>query len=310
MRLLLVSNPVTWMFSRDFCSDVFCPLQWRCCLISLVWLFRSTIGSAINRLFRTNIFKSSGMFSSIASMIRNLGHWSSFWLPTSLRGRVLQSLHWAQQGVSQMCAHTEGSFFWSGMTPATTELRACCSACNRIASSQLDAPWHPPHNLHILSNALHILSNASSGSRPRLALTPPNGTKQASLLRFVNLTSIWCEWMALDVLHWATLSSSENTSLWYPRPQLQCCLATPHPKKQLLPHPVVASPLQVQARHPVDPAASAAGSSIGRACLPQPPHTPWTNNPHCHSCPYNQSITHEEFPCWGTQNFLSASQEH
>ena len=65
-------------------------------------------------------------------------------IPPCLRDRVLQSLHSAHQGVSQMCARAEGSFFWPGMTPAITELRARCSACNRMAPSQPDAPPTPP----------------------------------------------------------------------------------------------------------------------------------------------------------------------
>nr|KAG5706167.1 hypothetical protein BaRGS_025789 [Batillaria attramentaria] len=67
-------------------------------------------------------------------------------IPPSLRGRVLQSLHSAHQGVSQMCSRAENSFFWPGMTPAITEMRARCSSCNRMAPSQPSAPPTPPMN--------------------------------------------------------------------------------------------------------------------------------------------------------------------
>ena len=65
-------------------------------------------------------------------------------IPPSLRDRVLQSLHSAHQGVSQMCARADSSFFWPGMTPAITDLRSKCSACNRMAPSQPSAPPTPP----------------------------------------------------------------------------------------------------------------------------------------------------------------------
>ena len=65
-------------------------------------------------------------------------------IPPSLRERVLQVLHSAHQGVSQMCSRAESSFFWPGMTPAITELRARCSSCNRMAPSQPSAPPTPP----------------------------------------------------------------------------------------------------------------------------------------------------------------------
>ena len=65
-------------------------------------------------------------------------------IPDALRNRVLQALHAAHQGISQMCARAESSFFWPGMTPAITELRARCSACNRMAPSQPHAPPTPP----------------------------------------------------------------------------------------------------------------------------------------------------------------------
>lgn len=65
-------------------------------------------------------------------------------IPPSLRDSVLQSLHSAHQGVSQMCARADSSFFWPGMTPAITLLRSRCSACNRMSPSQPSAPPTPP----------------------------------------------------------------------------------------------------------------------------------------------------------------------
>ena len=67
-------------------------------------------------------------------------------IPPSLRDRVLQCLHSAHQGVTQMCSRAESSFFWPGMTPAITDTRARCQACNRMAPSQPSAPPTPPMN--------------------------------------------------------------------------------------------------------------------------------------------------------------------
>ena len=65
-------------------------------------------------------------------------------VPPSLREHVLSALHSAHQSVTQMCSRAESSFFWPGMTPAITDLRARCTACNRIAPSQPNAPPTPP----------------------------------------------------------------------------------------------------------------------------------------------------------------------
>ncbi|XP_071500939.1 plexin-A4-like [Diadema antillarum] len=65
-------------------------------------------------------------------------------IPPSLRGRVLQALHAAHQGITQMCSRAESSIFWPGMTPAITEMRTWCSSCNRMAPSQPAAPPTPP----------------------------------------------------------------------------------------------------------------------------------------------------------------------
>ena len=65
-------------------------------------------------------------------------------IPPSLRDNVLQALHAAHQGVSQMCSRADYSFFWPGMTSSINDLRMHCSACNRIAPSQPHAPPTPP----------------------------------------------------------------------------------------------------------------------------------------------------------------------
>lgn len=65
-------------------------------------------------------------------------------IPPCLRDTVLSALHSAHQSVSQMCSRAESSFFWPGMTSAITDVRANCTACNRIAPSQPSAPPTPP----------------------------------------------------------------------------------------------------------------------------------------------------------------------
>ena len=65
-------------------------------------------------------------------------------IPPSLRDTVLSALHSAHQCVSQMCSRAERDFFWPGMTSAITDVRANCTACNRIAPSQPSAPPTAP----------------------------------------------------------------------------------------------------------------------------------------------------------------------
>ena len=65
-------------------------------------------------------------------------------IPPSLRSRILESLHSAHQGTSQMCSRAESSVFWPGMTPAISAMRANCPQCNRIAPSQPCMPPTPP----------------------------------------------------------------------------------------------------------------------------------------------------------------------
>ena len=47
-------------------------------------------------------------------------------IPESLQSRVLDSLHSAHQGTSQMTSRAESSFFWPGMTPDIANHRAKC----------------------------------------------------------------------------------------------------------------------------------------------------------------------------------------
>ena len=65
-------------------------------------------------------------------------------IPPLLRRRVLEALHSAHQGVTQMCSRADSSFFWPGMSPDIIAMREKCSACNRMAPSQPHAPPTPP----------------------------------------------------------------------------------------------------------------------------------------------------------------------
>ena len=65
-------------------------------------------------------------------------------IPPSLRDKVLSGLHAGHQSVSSMCSRAERDVFWPGMTPAINDLRAQCTACNRIAPSQPGAPPTAP----------------------------------------------------------------------------------------------------------------------------------------------------------------------
>ena len=66
-------------------------------------------------------------------------------IPPSLQNKVLQTLHAAHQGVSQMTSRANASFFWPGMTSAINDLRQRCQHCNRIVPSQANAPsTHAP----------------------------------------------------------------------------------------------------------------------------------------------------------------------
>ena len=65
-------------------------------------------------------------------------------IPRTLRDKVLEALHSAHQGISQMSSRAESSFFWPQMTSSINELRQRCQHCNRIAPSQPNAPPTPP----------------------------------------------------------------------------------------------------------------------------------------------------------------------
>lgn len=65
-------------------------------------------------------------------------------IPTSLRSKILHSLHSAHQGTSSMIARAETSVFWPGITADILATRAQCQHCNRIAPSQPNAPPIPP----------------------------------------------------------------------------------------------------------------------------------------------------------------------
>ncbi len=65
-------------------------------------------------------------------------------IPPSLRDEVLQTLHSAHQGTSSMLARAEASIFWPGIIPAIIAKRSQCTHCNRMASSQPQAPQTLP----------------------------------------------------------------------------------------------------------------------------------------------------------------------
>ena len=57
-------------------------------------------------------------------------------IPAALRGRVLEGLHTAHQGVTGMQANARERFFWPGLDAAIRQLRAQCKQCNENAPSQ------------------------------------------------------------------------------------------------------------------------------------------------------------------------------
>ena len=65
-------------------------------------------------------------------------------IPPSLRQEVLDTLHSAHQGTSTMVARAAASVYWPGITPAITAKRALCTACNRNAPSNPNAPPKEP----------------------------------------------------------------------------------------------------------------------------------------------------------------------
>ena len=57
-------------------------------------------------------------------------------IPLELRGRVLDGLHAAHQGVTGMQANARSRFFWPGLDAAIRQLRSRCGQCNENAPSQ------------------------------------------------------------------------------------------------------------------------------------------------------------------------------
>ena len=87
-------------------------------------------------------------------------HWDSLWvqddvillggrtvIPARLRPRVLDCLHAAHQGVSQMTARAETAVFWPGIYADLQRIRQDCKICRHNAPSNPNLPPHPPPNL-------------------------------------------------------------------------------------------------------------------------------------------------------------------
>lgn len=65
-------------------------------------------------------------------------------VPPSLRREVLECLHSAHQGISNMGSRAREIIFWPGYTNDIERLRHSCSSCNRCAPSQAATPPHTP----------------------------------------------------------------------------------------------------------------------------------------------------------------------
>ena len=61
-------------------------------------------------------------------------------IPSNLRKRVLQDLHYAHQGISAMEQRARAIVYWPGMTADIQSTRESCSECNRNAPSQAATP--------------------------------------------------------------------------------------------------------------------------------------------------------------------------
>ena len=61
-------------------------------------------------------------------------------IPKQLRGRILEGLHAAHQGVSSMKANARERFFWPGLGADINQTRTQCKECNENAPSQPDEP--------------------------------------------------------------------------------------------------------------------------------------------------------------------------
>ena len=66
-------------------------------------------------------------------------------IPRMLRGRILETLHAAHQGVSGMINRAEQSVFWPHITTDIERMRARCITCVRNSPSQpAGKPVAPP----------------------------------------------------------------------------------------------------------------------------------------------------------------------
>ena len=61
-------------------------------------------------------------------------------IPSSLREKVLQTLHAAHQGVTGMSARANQSIYWPGMNSCICNYRANCKTCSTNAPSQHKEP--------------------------------------------------------------------------------------------------------------------------------------------------------------------------
>ena len=64
-------------------------------------------------------------------------------VPESLRGKILENLHSAHQGVSTMLLRAQAIMYWPGMSNDIHDVRATCQQCNRNAPSQAPIPIQP-----------------------------------------------------------------------------------------------------------------------------------------------------------------------
>ena len=65
-------------------------------------------------------------------------------IPERLRDRVLNTLHSAHQGCSQMWSRAETAVFWPGLSKDIESQRAKCRTCHTIAPSQPNLPPYTP----------------------------------------------------------------------------------------------------------------------------------------------------------------------
>jgi hypothetical protein len=66
-------------------------------------------------------------------------------IPARLRGRILDVLHFAHQGVTQMLSRAEISVFWPGLRRDIEQHRGNCVACRVVAPSNANlSPYLAP----------------------------------------------------------------------------------------------------------------------------------------------------------------------